>query len=62
MTRNVSDAATGSQSIAENLTSLAIAVESTKQGAGDTQIASANLSKMAEELRVLIENLKMNQN
>jgi methyl-accepting chemotaxis protein len=62
MTRNVSDAATGSQSIAENLASLATAVASTKQGAGDTQIASANLSKMAEELRVLIENLKIDTN
>ena len=58
MTRNISDAATGSQSIADNLASLAKAVESTKQGAGDTQIASANLSKMAEELRTLIVNLK----
>ena len=58
MTRNVSDAAKGSQDIADNLASLAKAVESTKQGAGDTQIASANLSKMAEELRVLITQLK----
>jgi methyl-accepting chemotaxis protein len=62
MTRNISDAATGSQGIAENLASLASAVESTKQGAGDTQIASANLSKMAEELRVLIESLKRDNN
>jgi methyl-accepting chemotaxis protein len=58
MTRNVSDAATGSQNISENLASLAKAVDATKQGAGDTQIASADLSKMAGELRVLIENLK----
>ena len=58
MSRNVSDAATGSEGIAENLATLAKAVESTKQGAGDTQIASANLSKMAEELRILIEKLK----
>jgi methyl-accepting chemotaxis protein len=58
MTRNVSDAATGSQSISENLASLARAVEATKQGAGDTQIASADLSKMAGELRILIDDLK----
>ncbi len=62
MTRNVSDAAGGSQTIAENLASLATAVDSTKQGAGDTQIASSNLSKMAEELRTLIENLKNDNN
>ena len=62
MTRNISEAATGSQDIAENLASLARSVDSTKQGAGDTQIASSNLSKMAEELRVLIINLKKNSN
>jgi methyl-accepting chemotaxis protein len=58
MTRNVSDAANGSHRIAENLSSLAKAVAATKQGAGDTQIASADLSKMAGELRNLIEDLK----
>jgi methyl-accepting chemotaxis protein len=58
MSRNVSDAAKGSQNISENLSSLAEAVAATKQGAGDTQIASADLSKMAGELRVLIEDLK----
>ena len=58
MTRNVTDAAKGSESISENLASLAKAVSATKQGAGDTQIASANLSKMAGELRNLIEDLK----
>ena len=62
MSRNVTDAATGSQNIAENLASLAKAVESTKEGAGDTQIASADLSKMAEELRMLIEGLKKDNN
>ena len=58
MTRNVSDAAEGSNRISENLSSLAKAVEATKQGAGDTQIASAELSKMAGELRNLIVDLR----
>ena len=62
MARNINDAASGSQNIADNLATLAKSVESTKQGAGDTQIASANLSKMAEELRVLIEKLKKDTN
>ena len=62
MNRNVTEAARGSESISENLASLAKAVAATKQGAGDTQIASADLSKMALELRNLIDNLKKKEN
>ena len=58
MSRNVTDAAKGSNSISESLAALAKSVAATKEGAGDTQIASADLSKMAGELRNLIENLK----
>lgn len=58
ISRNVSEAAKGSGEIAENITSVAKAAQSTTQGAGNTQHAAAELSRMATELQQLVSRYK----
>ncbi|MFQ5450932.1 MAG: methyl-accepting chemotaxis protein [Nitrospinaceae bacterium] len=57
--RNVSDAAKGSGEIAENINGVAIAAQSTTQGAGDTRTAAEELARMAVELQKLISRFKL---
>ncbi len=53
MARNVSEAANGSGEITKNIEGVADAAQSTSRGAGETQNAAADLSKMATGLREL---------
>jgi methyl-accepting chemotaxis protein len=54
MSRNVTEAAKGSNEIAENIAGVAQAAQSTSEGAGNSLRASADLAKMADELRALV--------
>ncbi len=61
MSRNVQEAATGSLQIAKNTAEVAIAANSTKQGANDTGIASKELSKMSMDLQNLVAKFGMEE-
>jgi hypothetical protein len=50
----VSEAARGSAEIAENITAVATAAESTSQGSGNTLQAAQELTRMASELQSLM--------
>ena len=54
MGRNVSEASKGTSEIAENITSVACAAQSTTQGASNTQQAAVELSRMATTLKDLV--------
>ena len=54
MGRNVSEAATGSAEIAQNITGVAEAAVATSQGAEDSALAAAELTRMAADLQVLV--------
>ena len=54
ISRNVAEAARGSAEIAENITGVATAAQSTTQGANDTLEASKGLSKMATQLQEMV--------
>jgi methyl-accepting chemotaxis protein len=54
MSRNVSEAATGSSEIAANISSVTQAAETTSGGVQDTQVAAADLSRMSRELQSLV--------
>ena len=54
ISRNVAEAAKGSGDIAQNITSVAKAAQATTEGANNTQLAAAELSKMATELQQLV--------
>ena len=51
---NVAEAATGSTEIASSIVGVAEAAQNTANGAGDTQKASAELSRMAADLQKLV--------
>ncbi len=57
MTRNVTEASKGSMEIASNITSVAQAAKGTTEGAGDTQMASKELAKMAVDLQAVVSTL-----
>jgi methyl-accepting chemotaxis protein len=57
--RNVSEAAKGSSQIAENIVAVASAAKSTTEGAGHTQTASQELSRMASDLQRLVSQFKL---
>jgi methyl-accepting chemotaxis protein len=52
--RNVGEAAKGSSEIAQNITGVALAAQSTTSGANDTQTAASELARMASELQSLV--------
>jgi methyl-accepting chemotaxis protein len=54
MARNVNEAALGAGEISKNITGVAEAAQSTSHGAGDSQRAAQQLSKMSTELRELV--------
>jgi methyl-accepting chemotaxis protein len=57
--RNVNEAAKGTGEIARNITGVATAAESTTAGAGDTQKAAMELSRMANELQSLVSRFRI---
>ncbi len=60
MSRNVSEAAHGSQEITSNISGVAEAAQGTSRGATDTQKASQQLVETSAQLRVLVEQFKIN--
>ena len=56
--RNVAEASKGSGEIAQNITAVATAAQSTTQGANNTQQAASELSRMAAELQHLVSRFK----
>jgi len=58
MTRNVSEAATGSQDIAANIAGVADAAALTTQGAGESQQAVEELARMSSELKTLVGSFR----
>ena len=57
--RNVSEAAVGSTEIAQNITQVVSAAESTADGAGNMQMSAQELAKMAADLRTLVEQYRL---
>jgi uncharacterized phage infection (PIP) family protein YhgE len=60
MSRNVEEAAKGSNEIVQNITGVARAAQSTASGATQTQAASQELARMASELQSLVKQFKYN--
>lgn len=58
ISRNVSEAATGSAEIAQNITQVVSAAESTAEGAGNMQMSAQELSRMAADLRTLVDQYR----
>jgi len=58
MNRSVTDAATGTSEIAENITGVAEAARRTSEGVGQTQEATAELARMSAELTALVGNFR----
>jgi methyl-accepting chemotaxis protein len=54
MSRSVQEAASGSTQIAENITGVSSAADSTTQALGQTRIAVDELSRMAADLRTTV--------
>jgi methyl-accepting chemotaxis protein len=61
MARNVGEAAKGSGEITKNIVGVADAAKSTSQGANDSLKASQALTKMAADLRALVQRLNNKQ-
>ena len=59
ISRNVTDAARGSSEIANNISGVATAAESTSQGAVESKTAATELSSMASDLQRLIDRFKI---
>ena len=59
MTRNVADAATGSEEITRNIEGVAEAARGTSSSAQDSQKAATELSDMAEQLRGLVSQFRI---
>ncbi|MGB0759983.1 MAG: methyl-accepting chemotaxis protein [Rubripirellula sp.] len=58
ISRNVSEAAIGSAEIAQNITQVVSAAESTAEGAGNMQMSALELARMAADLRSLVEQYR----
>ena len=58
ISRNISEATTGSSEIAENIVQVAQAAQSTAEGASNTQVSSLELSRMAQALQRLVQEYK----
>jgi methyl-accepting chemotaxis protein len=57
--RNVTEAAKGTGEIARNISGVATAAASTTSGAGDTQRAAMELSRMANQLQTLVARFRI---
>jgi len=57
--RNISSASDSSNSTAANINSVAVASKNTSEGASNTQIAAVQLSKIAEELSLLVSEFNI---
>ncbi|QQR80342.1 MAG: methyl-accepting chemotaxis protein [Deltaproteobacteria bacterium] len=60
MTRNVSEAATGSNEIAQNIVSVAVSAQKTSQGAGETKRVSDSLPRISDKIRSLVQGAAVN--
>ncbi|HEX8344805.1 MAG TPA: methyl-accepting chemotaxis protein [Actinoplanes sp.] len=58
MNRSVSEAASGTGEIAENITGVAEAARLTSQGVTESQQATADLARMSQELNTLVSNFR----
>ena len=58
ISKNVADAATGTSEIAENITAVARAAESTAEGASTTLEGAEKSTRLAGQLRDLVEQFK----
>jgi methyl-accepting chemotaxis protein len=59
MTRNVGDAAKGSEEITRNIEGVAQAARGTSTGAQELQKSGNELAEMAAQLRTLVEQFKI---
>jgi methyl-accepting chemotaxis protein len=62
MSRNVMEAAKGSESITQNITGVAQAAQNTSSSAHDSQKAASQLAEMSTQLRRLVEQFKVDSN
>lgn len=62
MSRNVVEAAKGSESINQNITGVAQAAQNTSSSAHDSQKAASQLAEMSTQLRRLVEQFKVDIN
>jgi len=62
ISRNVGEAARGSQAIVHNITAVAEAAKNTSMGADDTQTAAEELSRMAADLQNQVRHFKCSDN
>jgi methyl-accepting chemotaxis protein len=62
MSRNVMEAAKGSESITQNITGMAQAAQNTSSSAHDSQKAASQLAEMSSQLRGLVEQFKVDSN
>ncbi len=62
MSRNVVEAAKGSESITQNITGVAQAAQNTSSSAHDSQKAASQLAEMSTQLRRLVEQFKVDIN
>jgi methyl-accepting chemotaxis protein len=58
MNRSVSEAATGSGGIAQNITGVAEAARLTSQGVSETQQATAEMARMSTQLSGLVASFR----
>jgi methyl-accepting chemotaxis protein len=61
MSRNVMEAAKGSEAITQNITGVAQAAQSTSSSAHDSQKAASQLAEMSTQLRRLVEQFKITE-
>jgi methyl-accepting chemotaxis protein len=59
ISRNVAEAAKGSNEIAHNITSVAEAARSTTQGASETKRSADEMARMAQELQKIVSQYKL---
>jgi len=62
MSRNVMEAAKGSEAITQNISGVAQAAQSTSSSAHDSQKAAAQLAEMSTQLRGLVEQFRIDAN
>jgi methyl-accepting chemotaxis protein len=62
MSRNVVEAAKGSEAITQNITGVAQAAQNTSSSAHDSQKAASQLAEMSTQLRRLVDQFKVNTN
>jgi methyl-accepting chemotaxis protein len=62
MSRNVMEAAKGSEAITQNITGVAQAAQNTSSSAHDSQKAASQLAEMSTQLRRLVEQFKVDTN